>query len=186
MVTVVCLKGHHDEKPDKDFASMKVPSKWNSCCKRQFLRALCMAIDCTESVRPIKEMKGKEGGIEIIKKLCIISIGVFTRTENNAFTDVVEEGYKLLSRIDVMNNDEHGKVLKQMMAAQRKRYTRNFGGSRIDRFAKSGYDANGGHERRRSGSRSSTMTKIKPGVFSVGCVDVVAFLNFGFLEYEIS
>ena len=143
-----------------------------------------MAIDCTESVRPIKEMKGKEGGIEIIKKLCIISIGVFTRTENNAFTDVVEEGYKLLSRIDVMNNDEHGKVLKQMMAAQRKRYTRNFGGSRIDRFAKSGYDANGGHERRRSGSRSSTMTKIKPGVFSVGCVDGAAFLDFWNMEYH--
>lgn len=159
---------HHEDKGDKDLASMKVPAKWNSCCKRQFIRALCMAIDCTESVRPIKDMKGKENGIAIIKKLCAISIGIFTRTENNAFNEIVEEGYRLLSRIDVMNNEEHGKVLKQMMAMQRKRYTRHFGASKIERFARSGYDVNGGHghERRRSGSRSSTITKIKPGVLS--------------------
>lgn len=143
--------GNNDKKTDKDLASIKVPTTWNECCKSKFLLGLCISIDCTESVKSIKDIKGKDGGKDLIKKLSNICIGIFTRVENSALDSVIEEGYKLLSRIDIMDASIHDKVLKQMQSDQRKKYNRQFGKTRIERFTSKGGKNNTGSPRKGGG-----------------------------------
>ena len=150
------------EEAKKNKDGFKMPDVWNECCKMQLIMGICIAIDCTEQHQSIKDMKEQHGklcvfvclctlikcdciqpikaGMGLIKKLSEICAAIFGRTENNSFPLIVEECFKLLSRLDIMDSTFHDKVLKQMKTDQRKKYTRNFGKTRISRHTVS--DAN--------------------------------------------
>eukprot|EP01084_Bolivina_argentea_P087481 158009_1 len=128
---------YNNDSIDSSTATSQSSIIWNECCMAKFLYGLCIAIDCTEDKKSIKDIDEKQGGgLSLIKKLSNICVHVFTKLSANTLQHVVTEAYNLLSRINIMNTEIYDDILKQMRSDQRIKYNHEYyhGKSQIDRF----------------------------------------------------